>query len=180
MIRSKVYQNLKPSVKTQFFYWSKWYNIVIREMAAFADFQEDPAWIASKLSPPITPEEAAESLEALISLGLLVRNNEGKLVQKDANISTGDEMVSTFVAQYHRELLQKAREAYDRFPREERHNSAITFRLSEAGFKKIHQMIHSFRKELLAVSEEEGSPDRVFQVNFQVFPLTEKIGKPHE
>jgi uncharacterized protein (TIGR02147 family) len=60
-----------------FAYLEHWYLPAIREMAALPSFRAEPTWIAEHLVPTISPEEAAEALEILFELGLLIPGKEG-------------------------------------------------------------------------------------------------------
>jgi uncharacterized protein (TIGR02147 family) len=62
-----------------FEYLTHWYYPAIRELAGRSDFQEDPKWIAAELFPKITAEHAKAALDALTRLGLLVRDETGRL-----------------------------------------------------------------------------------------------------
>ena len=71
-----------------FRYLSFWYYPAIRELAACDDFQDDPAWIAKALRPRITKGQARRALDALITLGMLVKDEDGKLIPAEASIVT--------------------------------------------------------------------------------------------
>ena len=51
-----------------------WHHGAVRELINLKDFSENPNWIASRLGNKITEEQAKESLDLLIRLGMLVRN----------------------------------------------------------------------------------------------------------
>lgn len=172
LIRSRLYRKLHPLKQAQLDYYSHWYFIPIRELVGTVNFQENPDWIAHRLSPPITSAEAKKGLEQLESLGLIRRNEEGKLIQTEDFVATGDEVVSSLVSQFHREMIQKGSEALDRFRGVERDISSLTVALTENGFKQIKELIQKFRKELLSLVSQEKESTGVYQVNFQLFPLT--------
>ena len=177
IVHSRVYKKLKPLARVQFEYWSNWYNIVIREMVVLEGFKEDPSWIAKTLNPPITSEEAKRSLQQLQDLKLIVRNSFGKLVQSQGYVSSGDEVVSASVAQFHREMIGKARESLDRFSEKERQVSTVTFSLNHQEIESVKQMITGFRKQLIEKLGKKHDGDQVFQFNLQIFPLTQAIEK---
>lgn len=174
IIRSKVFTLQQPIAKAKFEYWTKWYYIAIRELVALDGFQEDPARIAKMLVPNITVEEVSEALQKLQELGLLRRDERGRLTQSDADITSGDELFRTSLAQFHRQMIEKAKEALDRFERENRQISSLTIGVNPAAEARMKEMIQNFRKELIAVAIQEGSPSKVLQINFQLFPLSEE------
>jgi uncharacterized protein (TIGR02147 family) len=171
------FRYIHPLRQDQYRYYAEWYNIPIRELTILPEFSEDPGWIARSLLPPISPQQAQKALDLLLQLGRLERDESGRLVQADAFISTGDEVTSTSVASYHREMIQKGSEALDRFPGPERDISSATMALSEEVFQEIKSLIQKFRKELLAIADQDQRPEGVYQINFQLFPLAKRAKK---
>ncbi|MBI2338833.1 MAG: TIGR02147 family protein [Deltaproteobacteria bacterium] len=174
LIRHRFYKKINPLKQAQYDYYTNWYFIPVRELVGVDGFKEDPAWIAHQLIPPITTSEAEKALKELEQLGLIKRNEEGKLVQTDGFISTGDEVASASVAQFHREMMQKAAESIDRFPAPEREISSVTIGISEERAEQVKELIQRFRRELLAIASQDQKSTGVYQVNFQLFPLTKK------
>lgn len=172
LIRSRFYKKVHPLKKAQYHYYTNWYFIPIRELVALKDFREDPEWIAHRLSPPITAHEAKQALVELEQLGLIKRNDAGTLVQTDTFVSTGDEVTSTSVAHFHKEMIQKGAEAIDRFDIKDRDISSVTLGLSRQGASQVKDLVSRFRKELMVIAKQEEELEGVYQVNFQLFPLT--------
>jgi uncharacterized protein (TIGR02147 family) len=153
-------------------YHSTWYMPAIRELAAHPGFVADPAWIARTLYPPISRSEARRALDTLTKLGLLVTDATGRTRQGEAQLTTGPETRSLHIANYHRMMMQRAAEAIDLFPSEDRDISSLTLAMGEDGVRRLKARIQRFRRELLELSALEDGPGRVVQVNFQLFPLT--------
>jgi uncharacterized protein (TIGR02147 family) len=155
-------------------YFSAWYMPAIRELAARTDFRADPTWIAAQLLPAVTPQEAEHALQTLLELGLLVRDTGGAIRQTDALLSTGPETRGLHIAAYHRAMVQRAMEAIDLVPAQERDISSLTLCLGDAGLRAFKERVQRFRKELLELSELEPNPEQVVQINFQLFPLSRR------
>src|SRR5262249_45107928 len=117
-----------------------------------------------------------QALLELQKLGLLARDGEGNLVKASAHLST-DQIVSATLAKCHKELISRASESIDRFPREQREISAHTFRFSQAGIAKIKDVVQKFRAEILEIASQEASPDMVCQLNVQFFPIAISEGR---
>ena len=177
LMRFRPFRYIHPLRQDQYRYYTDGHNIAIRELTSLPEFTEDPAWIARRLVPPISPQQAKKSLDLLLQMGLLKRDGSGRLVQADAFISTGDEVTSTSVANYHRTMIQMGAEALDRFAGPDRDISSVTMTLSKKNFREIKALIQKFRKELLAIADQDQSPEGVYQVNFQLFPLTKGAKK---
>jgi uncharacterized protein (TIGR02147 family) len=154
-------------------YHATWYIPAVRELAARADFIDDPAWIASLLRPPISKTEAARALAVLLELGLLTRDTDGRLHQGGkALVSTGPELHAVHIANYHRTMMARAAESIDLIPSAERDISSLTLAVGEDGVRRLKERIQRFRRELLELTLLEDDPKVIVQVNFQLFPLT--------
>jgi uncharacterized protein (TIGR02147 family) len=159
-------------------YHSEWYIPAIRELAACQGVREDPKWIARRLRPSISARQAQQALAVLEQLGLLVRDATGQLVQHHPVLSTGDDQpLGHHIATFHRTMLQRASEALDGVPREEREVAALTLGLDAERFREFKQRLYELRQELLQLASSSGvRPDRVVQINFQMFPLSHVDG----
>jgi uncharacterized protein (TIGR02147 family) len=160
----------------QFEHFNKWYHKAIRELLGFYAFDENEKYayrtLAAMLSPPITESEARKSVKLLLKLGLLCKDDKGRVVQADRFISTGDEVNSLFIRTFHQAMIDRAKEAVDRVPPPERDISSLTVTVSDKGFAMLKQEIRLFRKRLLDTVKLDTGPHNVYQVNFQLFPLT--------
>jgi uncharacterized protein (TIGR02147 family) len=174
LLASRQYKKLHPLQNSQFNYFSKWYFIPIRELISLPAFREDPEWIAKKLSPTVSIPEIKSALEDLLKLGLVKRDAAGKLQQTDASI-TANGLVSPALSSFHKQMTVKASESIDRFPREVREISSLTSAVSESAFEKIKEIILKCRNEIIGVITDDQNQDRIYQVNFYLFPLSTKI-----
>lgn len=168
----KRYREAHPLEVARDEYHSHWYLPAIREMTLVSGFREDPAWIASRLVPPIRPAEAARALSTLLDLGLLVRDAHGRLSQSEAELVVAAEVGSMHLRNYHRQMMERAAEAIERVPREERNVSSVTIAVDRENFRLIDEAIETFRRQLLELSTTSRRPDHVVQLNVQLFPLT--------
>ncbi len=155
-------------------YHGRWYIPAIRELVRRTDFDEDPKWIARQLLPPISPKEAAQALAVLLELELLRRDEHGKLVQTDALVSTGPGPLGHHIFTYHHTMLEHAGMALDQLPREERNISSLTVCVSRDKLAELDQRLRDFRRDLLQLAELDNAPERVVQVNLQLFPLSKQ------
>lgn len=173
MASSKRYIEARHLERDQYEYFSKWYYAAVRELVLLPDFQEDARWIAAKLSPRITVKEAEASLELLQRLGLLGRDAEGRLVQTQQNLTSGYEVNSIAVVNYHRQMLEKAGESLERVRAPLRDVSALTVAVSQEKIAEVKRRLHEFKRELHAFMTEGEDADVVYQLNLQLFNLSE-------
>ena len=169
---SRRFRSARRIDHAMFDYLSHWYYPVIREMVAREDFREDAAWIASQLMPSIEPEQAEEALDVLLELGLLVRDEDGGLHRGESSVTTGHEVRSLAIANYHRQMLGRAGESIELIPREYRDLGAMTVCISPATIRELKKRVHEFRELLFEICERDESQEVVFQINTQLFPLS--------
>jgi uncharacterized protein (TIGR02147 family) len=93
-------------------------------------------------------------------------------VQKSAAISTGDEVNSLNVVNYHKQVTRLAEGAFDHTPRELRDISALTLGINALDAQLIKEKIQSFRKDIIEIAKASQGSDRVYQLNFQFFPVS--------
>lgn len=159
-------------------YHSTWYLPAIRELAARCDFEAEPEWIAPRLRPPISKDEAKSALATLFELGLLVTGEDGRVSQGEALVSTGPETRGHHIGNYHRMMMSRAAASIDDVPAAERDVSSLTLCVGGKGLAEIKDRIQKFRRELLELSTRESDPREVVQINFQLFPLTKAEKTP--
>jgi uncharacterized protein (TIGR02147 family) len=154
-------------------YFSEWYIPAIRELAARADFQSEPEWIADQLLPSISPAQARKALKVLFELGFLI-THEGRVQRTHDLVSSGGPLGHQLVA-YHRAMLERASAAIDLVPRDEREISSVTLCVSQSKLLELKQQIRDFRQHLLQTAEAHNDFERVIQVSFQLFPISKGI-----
>jgi uncharacterized protein (TIGR02147 family) len=153
-------------------YHSEWYIPAIFELTARADFDEEPQWIAKTLLPSISIQQAKQAVAVLEELGLLVREPGGRLKQADNVVETPEGPLGHHIVQFHRTMMQRAAEALDRIPRREREVAALTLCVSEARMHELKAELEAFRHQLAVRYQADPKPERVVQINFQMFPLS--------
>jgi uncharacterized protein (TIGR02147 family) len=158
-------------------YHSEWYIPAVFELCARPDFSGDPAWIAEQLLPPITPRQAAHALKVLSQLSLLELDAQGRWRQAQAVLETAEGPLGHQVVQFHRAMMHRAAESMDSIPREEREISSLTLCLSQQRMQELKAELEAFQEHLLQRYMKDKCPERVVQVNFQLFPLSQKSKK---
>ncbi len=156
----------------KFNYYDKWYNPVLREIVKYQSAKLDLKTIAESVSPPILPKEVKKSLKLLQDLELLKVNKSGKMEQTSDLIQTDREVQSLAVRNFHKKMSDLGKASIDNVEPHAREISSITVRISEKGFDQIKKRIQDFREELLQMVKQDRQDDRVYQLNFQLFPVS--------
>lgn len=156
-----------------FRYLSTWYIPVVRELANRSAFRADPAWIASQVRPSITTRQAAEALEVLFELELLVRGEDGRVTHGGGSVVTPREVQSLAVQNYHRGMLERAREAIVEVPSDQRHFLAVTVAVPPALVPELKLELNALQDRILEICSGTPLPaDQIMQFNLNFFPVS--------
>jgi len=159
--------------KNQYSYFSRWYHSVVRELVTLISFDDDYKKLAAAVNPPITTKEAKESVELLLELGLIGKNEKsGRYEQTDVYITTRDTVQAVAVNRYQRETMQLALQSHRTTNRNDRDFSTVTVGISEKGFERIRSELKDFRSFIGRIVAEDNPADRIYQCNFQLFPVS--------
>jgi uncharacterized protein (TIGR02147 family) len=160
-------------------FYKKWYYSAIREILSFYKFNGDYAELAEMVYPPIKPSEAKKAVELLESLELIKKDENQEYILTARFLTTGEEWQSIAIRNYQDEVLQLARDALDKIPKDERDFSTLTVSLSKEGFDKIRQGLKQFRSQVFDTVEKDQNVDKVYQLNLQFFPISRQQEKKH-
>jgi uncharacterized protein (TIGR02147 family) len=179
---SRRFRSAKRIEGDLFRYLSHWYYPAIRELAGRADFQENPKWIASRLRPKISETDAKSALNLLLSLGLLVRDEQsGKIVRGEPTLTTDHQTVrSLAVTNFHRQMLERASDSIETVKPLHRDLAALTVCVSPETAAVVKERIHRFREELTQICDADAKGNVVYQLNVQWFPLSAVPGEEDE
>lgn len=172
--QSKSYNHYKPLEATQYRFFSNWYFVAMRELIQLSEFSEDPRWINKKLGLNLPEHEIKTAIQTLIDLDLIHRDDRNQLKQRDGKISTPPDLANLAVHNFHKEMMKKASDSLEKSRTVDRDISTLTVSLNQEQFGQIKERINQFRKEIHALAEKnKNSAEAVYQVNFQLFNLTE-------
>lgn len=159
-------------------YYDEWYYPVIRELAVYADWHGDYAVLGNLVRPPLPPERCRKAVETLIEIGLLRRNADGTYTQLSSAV-TAEGVPAVVTRKSRKEFILRAIEAMEDLPVDERHISGVTAAMSEKRYKEIMDQIDALRREILTAATGDSTVDGVYQFNFQLFPVSNRIDRRH-
>ncbi len=162
----------RPLEPNQYDYYKKWYNGAIRALLTFWDFRGDYAALAARVHPPISQEDARESVDLLEKTGIIRRNAAGKFEVLGPPITTGEKWQSTAIRNYQQESIELALQSLVKDPKRIRDISTVTVAVRFADLEEIKARIKELRQSIMHMMVDSGEPDCVYQINFQVFPMT--------
>jgi uncharacterized protein (TIGR02147 family) len=158
----------------QYDYYAKWWHTAVRSVLDMYDFRGDYKWLAKKLDPPITVQQAEQSVALLESLGLIAQDNGGRFRATHKSLTTGTPILPLAVTKFHLGTLELATRCLDEVPKEERDLSCLTLGISRKTLDRIKQKLKRFRSELLKLAEADEEADTVYHLNLHMFPLTKR------
>lgn len=167
-------KGVKPELigSERFEYYSEWYHSVIRELLFFHDFKGDYAELSKMLRPPIQAAEARKSIRLLEGLGFIKRQSSGTFRPVHTTVKKDPAFRAMHFANFMKANTRLGIESLETLPKEERDISTMTLSLSSEGFLKAKEEIRMLRERLLALTQADKTPDRVYQFNFHGFPVT--------
>jgi uncharacterized protein (TIGR02147 family) len=158
--------------KGQYEFFQKWYYSAILTLLDFFPFRNDYKALANKLNPPITESQAKKAIALLRKLKLIKKKSDGTFGLISTIVTTGEHWRSLAITSFHEETMRLAQEGLHRIPREDRNISTITVTLSKKDLDAANEIIKECRTALLKLAESQKNPERVFQINMQLFPVT--------
>lgn len=159
--------------------YTYWYIPVIRELACIVDFRDDFTLLAKSVLPTITPTEAKSAVKLLVSLKMLRKMENGRYEQSDRAIEAKSELNAMAVMNFTKAMTEKAINALLTLPKDERNFSTITCGMSPACYELILAEIGAFRDRIVGIinNDTRTRTDRVYQFNFQLFPVSRDQGE---
>lgn len=159
--------------KEMFEYFSTWWNIALRELVNIVPTVTDPAELAARLLPAITPPQARRSLILLQKLGIIEKDAAGAFRLTNDFVTTDGTVQTLAVRSFQKEMIRLAGEAIERVPRGDRDISTLTISTSRECLDLIRDKLAEIRREIMELVRKEECTEEVYQLNFQIFPLTQ-------
>jgi uncharacterized protein (TIGR02147 family) len=168
---------VKATAVAQHAMYAEWFYVVLRELINIIPCknlsEETCRLLAKYFDPRVTPDQIRQALAILDDVGMLKRRGNGVFTVKERFITTGMDIPQVVINRVLIQFIDLARFAVDRFSRQERSLSTLTFSVSEKGYEKIREKLDHYRREILSiVNEERDRIDRVYHLNMHLFPVT--------
>lgn len=158
----------------QYEFYSRWYHSVVWVVLEAISFKDEYAMLGQLLKPSVGAADVQKSVDLLIRLGLVKRDEQGYCRPVCSIVDSGYKAPSVAVNSYIVSMLDMAKEAVDRFEREERTLSWATVSVSEKGYREILEEARQFRRKAMMIAESDHAR-RVYQINLQMFPVSETL-----
>lgn len=184
--QTKYYERLlacKDSLVTvlqvdQYAYYSHWYYSAVREALSIYEFRGDEFHaLGEQMIPALSADQVQEAFQFLQRLQMIEQNSHGFWKPTNRILSTGPQRTGFYFNEHVFQLLDLARCAIQRIPTGEKYNSWISAAVGPDSFLKIVEEIRCVRKKILKIVENDSNPDRVYHLNLNLFPITQRRKK---
>ncbi|MDO5575865.1 MAG: TIGR02147 family protein [Fibrobacter sp.] len=162
----------KPINPDKYDYYENWYNAAIRELLNFFPFDGNIDEIAKMIEPEILPSQAKKSITTLQRINFIKKADNGCYKPEQNFVTTGATWRSVAIDSFQKSMMELGTASFDKIKKEDRDFSTMTVCLSKEGFAKVKQVLKRAREEIAAIEEADKLCNRVFQLNFQLFPLS--------
>jgi uncharacterized protein (TIGR02147 family) len=149
---------------------ASWKHAALRELLGIEAFVGGEAQWGERMTPPATAQEVRTSLDLLLELGLAHRTAQG-IVRTDPCLVTGIAYSEAATRGFMRQVHDLGGEAMERFARPERYHGWTTLSVSAATLEQMRSELRSLVERFLSLAEKDPAPDRVMQLNLELFPL---------
>jgi len=171
-------QNGTKIEQHQLKYYSKWYYSAVWALLGFVKFnplRDSYTSLGRLLNPTLGAKVIQTSLKLILKLGLIKVGIDGCYTQTSSNLITGPKPAIE-VKKFQIETAGMAVKALTTQNPKNIEFSTLTSYISKDGFKKIKERIIQARKDIMNIAQMDLGEDRVYQLNFQFFPVTKIKG----
>lgn len=159
----------------QFEFYRKWYYSALRELLNCRPGHADAEKLGRLLRPPISAQEARDALRLLLDLGLIQEQEDGAYRVTENLITSGEGARAAAMNGFHRAMAELAARAVQDIDPGERDFSALTLNCSSDALQDVKTILRQARRDILQRVEKDDRSDLVLQINFQAFPLSQKL-----
>jgi uncharacterized protein (TIGR02147 family) len=157
-----------------YMFYDKWYYTAVREALAFFPLTDDNSGSLGKcIVPNISAKQVAQAIELLLGLNLIEKDGNGLYKRTDALLSTGNNIRSLTLNNFVINTMKLAAQAINAGTKET-NLSSVTFSISDEDFNEVQEEVRECRRRILKIAQNCKIPNRVYQFNMQLFPLTQR------
>ena len=160
-----------------FQYYESWKYPVLRELVPMMP-GACPRDLADACKEHVSAEEVRDVLNFLVKAGFLKKDGEKVYSQTEQTVIGSKEALPIAIRAMHKEMANMAARAVDRYSANERYFTGVTFSVNQEAKDRISKELDACCRKVLAIANEYKDLDQVCRVNFQFFPVTEKIKEP--
>lgn len=154
-----------------------WYHLAILELFYLKGFRPEPKWIAKALK--IKVSAARDALDRLLKVGMIEKTTDGYRVKEDFTF-VGNSVPSDAVRLFHKQLLEKARQAIFTQAIDERDLNSTILSMRKHDLPELKKMIREFAAQASSKVSGKADRDSVYCLAIQCFALAQSQGDQNE
>lgn len=154
-----------------------WVTWVLYALVDQSNIKFDIVKLREALKGRVSHDEIQNALNLLLERGELEKNENGEIVKGRKLMEGSSDIPPALVRRLQAELIYLGMESLFQDDPTEREFGAFTMALTQEEFEQIKFEVRQLRKRLYAeysVKREQSKGEKVYQLNFQLFPVTEK------
>ena len=161
-----------------FQYYESWKYPVLRELAPMMS-GACPRDLADACKEHVSAEEVRDVLNFLVKAGFLKKEGEKVYTQTEQTVIGSNEALPIAIRAMHKEMANMAARAVDRYSASERFFTGVTLGVNQEASARIAKELDACCRKVLAIANEYNDLDQVCRINFQFFPVTDKVKGVH-
>ena len=152
-------------------FYSHWSYVAVHQALEVINIRENYKDLAHFISPPLKVPDTKKVMRLLEELEMIALDENGFWRPTHKSIIGGVEVGVAPIHEFQKEMMGRAKESLALFDKEERHVVSNTIATTATGIKKIKASIRKMQMEIDEIVKMEKG-NRVFQLNAQIFPLS--------
>lgn len=153
-------------------FFESYLNPLLRELAPALPGKR-PMDLAKICKPQVSTSEVSETLRYLTAAGFLSQDDDGCYRETNRSVKMPD-VGSVSATGLQRQMGELALRALD-LPRSERNMTGLTLGMSEKCYAEVVKELAECRRRIVALVQSDPVVEKVYRLNMQLFPMTEKI-----
>ena len=174
-LKRKVPQQIIPI--DQYSLYSKWYLLILRELACIIPWKGNYSILAKAIDPPIKKSEAQEGIEFLLQKGFLKRQEDGTFTQTNQAITSGSEVTSIGIRNFNEKMIRRGADAISEYSQAVRDIRTMVIGISADSYPMIKHEIREFMDRIAQIVDNDRDSDRVYNIGVQLFPVSKSDKK---
>lgn len=156
-------------------FYESWVNPVVRELAPMMPGAH-PKELAAACFENVSAERIRQSLIFLTRTNFLKKLDDNVYAQTEKNVVGSKEVLPMALRSMHKLMAAFALGAVEKYSPKERHFLGVTLGCDEETYARIVDEIESCHKKVLLIANKCKKPNKVYRLNYQLFPFA-SVGK---
>ena len=157
-------------------FYESWKFPVLRELAPMMPGAK-PLDIARACGNAFSAEEVRNALAFLTRAKFLKKTADNVYEQVDRSLQMSVAAMPMLVREMHKEMAGFAKDAVEKYPVDERNFTGVTMGIDDEDYAEILKELENCRKRIISIASAKKGGNRVYRLNMQLFPLTDKVQK---